>query len=106
MKTIINKDCLSNQMVVSTITRSSGSEMARLERIPHEAIIKPNNDTRKYRGLVLPNQLKVILVSDPETDKSAASLNVSVGSLSDPWEKQGMAHLLEHVLFIGSKKVF
>lgn len=74
-----------------------------LERL--NDIIIPNNDGRIYRGLVLSNQLRVILVSDPETDKSAASLSVNVGSLSDPWDYQGLAHFLEHMLFIASSKV-
>src|SRR5699024_735717 len=67
-------------------------------------IIKPNNDSRLYRGLVLANQLRVMLVSDPTTDKSAASLTVRVGSLADPWETQGLAHFLEHALFLTTKK--
>lgn len=69
-----------------------------------DTIIKPQNDTRHYRGLELSNQLRVLLVSDPTTDKSAGSLTVKVGSLSDPFEVQGMAHMLEHSLFITSKK--
>ncbi|OTF71911.1 hypothetical protein BLA29_014779 [Euroglyphus maynei] len=70
-----------------------------------ENIIKPNEDKRNYLGLKLTNDLKVILVSDPETDISAASLSVHVGSMSDPWETQGLAHFLEHMLFMGTKKV-
>ena len=53
----------------------------------------------------LTNDLKVLLISDPETDISAASLSVNVGSMSDPWEIQGLAHFLEHMLFMGTKKV-
>lgn len=41
----------------------------------------------------------MILISDPECDKSAASLNVNVGQLEDPEERQGIAHFLEHMLF-------
>lgn len=70
-----------------------------------EDIIKPNNDTRVYRALLLPNQLRVMLVSDPTTDKSAGSLSVRVGSLADPWDCQGMAHFLEHALFLTTRKV-
>lgn len=73
-----------------------------LER--NESIIKPDYDDRFYRGLTLANKLKVILVSDPKTDKSAASLSVHIGALLDPWPFQGLAHLVEHALFIGSKK--
>lgn len=68
-------------------------------------IIKPASDTRQYRALILPNQLRVLLISDPETDKAAAGMSVQVGSMADPWNRQGLAHLLEHVLFISTQKV-
>ncbi|WP_185960750.1 pitrilysin [Aliidiomarina halalkaliphila] len=62
------------------------------------------NDTREYRAITLDNQLRVVLVSDPEAEKSAAALAVRVGSLQDPVEQQGMAHYLEHMLFLGTEK--
>lgn len=43
-------------------------------------IIKSPNDKREYRGLLLTNKMKVLLISDPTTDKSAASLNVNIGN--------------------------
>ncbi|CAG2168148.1 unnamed protein product [Oppiella nova] len=70
----------------------------------HKNIIKSPEDKREYKGLVLRNGLKVILISDVEADKSAASLSLNVGSMSDPWEVQGLAHLLERMLFLGSRK--
>lgn len=69
-----------------------------------ESILKPAEDKRDYLGLRLSNNLKVLLVSDPETDISAASLSVHVGSMYDPFELQGLAHFLEHMLFMGTKK--
>lgn len=45
----------------------------------HDDIVKSPNDKRAYRGLVLKNEMKVLIVSDPETDKSAASLDVNIG---------------------------
>lgn len=42
-------------------------------------IEKSQQDTRDYRGLQLENGLKVLLVSDPTTDVSAAALSVQVG---------------------------
>lgn len=42
-------------------------------------IIKSEQDKREYRGLLLDNQMKVLLVSDPTTDKSAAAMEVNVG---------------------------
>ena len=35
---------------------------------------------------------------------AAASMNVAIGSLQDPFERPGLAHFLEHMLFMGSKK--
>ena len=32
-------------------------------------IRKPGNDSREYRAIVLSNELRVLLVSDPDTDK-------------------------------------
>ena len=36
--------------------------------------------------------------------KSAAGLCIKMGSFSDPKELQGLAHFLEHMVFMGSKK--
>ena len=36
--------------------------------------------------------------------KAAAAVAVGVGSLCDPLEMQGLAHYLEHMLFMGSEK--
>lgn len=67
-------------------------------------IIKSPNDLRDYRALKLDNGLDVMLVSDPETDKAAASVDVYVGSANDPKEFPGLAHFLEHMLFLGTSK--
>lgn len=67
-------------------------------------VTKSPNDDRQYRYLQLPNQLQVLLISDPGTEKAAAALDVFVGSASDPADRQGLAHFLEHMLFLGTKK--
>jgi len=36
--------------------------------------------------------------------KSAAGLSIGIGSFSDPQELQGLAHFLEHMVFMGSPK--
>ena len=69
-----------------------------------EDIIRSPNDTRDYRYLVLGNGLKVLLISDAQADKSAASLTVFRGSFDDPEDRPGLAHFLEHMLFIGTEK--
>lgn len=63
---------------------------------------KSPNDDREYRYLVLPNQMRVLLVSDPSTDKAAAALSVYRGSFHEPEARPGLAHFLEHMLFIGT----
>ena len=50
------------------------------------------------------NGLDVLLVSDPDVDRSATALSVGVGHFFDPKEKMGLAHYLEHMLFLGTKK--
>ncbi|XP_050068386.1 insulin-degrading enzyme [Anopheles maculipalpis] len=72
------------------------------ERI--NTITKSIQDNRDYRGLRLSNGMKVVLISDPTTDISAAALSVAVGHLSDPLEIPGLAHLCEHMLFLGTEK--
>lgn len=67
-------------------------------------IQKSPNDDNQYRYLELENGLRAILVSDPEADKAAASLNVAVGSGDDPKEREGLSHFLEHMLFLGTEK--
>ncbi|SEL38841.1 insulinase family protein [Halomonas daqiaonensis] len=63
--------------------------------------VSPHDD-RDYRALTLDNGLSVLLVSDPQADQAAASLNVGVGSAQDPEDLAGLAHFLEHMLFLGT----
>jgi secreted Zn-dependent insulinase-like peptidase len=67
-------------------------------------IIQSENDTRAYEAFTLENQLEVLIISDPDEDKAAASLDVFVGSASDPENRAGLAHFLEHMLFLGTEK--
>ena len=61
-------------------------------------------DPREYNTFLLKNGMEVITVSDPELATSAATLSVGVGAFQDPEEAQGIAHFLEHMIFMGSKK--
>ncbi|MCZ6887695.1 MAG: insulinase family protein [Gammaproteobacteria bacterium] len=66
--------------------------------------VKSPNDDRNYRYLTLPNDLQVLLIEDAQADKSATSLSVFRGLYSDPEQHLGMAHFLEHMLFLGTEK--
>lgn len=67
-------------------------------------IIKSKSDKQKYKLFKLPNEMTCLVVSDQEAEKSSAALSVAVGSLQDPNEAQGLAHYLEHMLFMGTDK--
>jgi secreted Zn-dependent insulinase-like peptidase len=70
-----------------------------------DTIKKSDSDSWNYRGLELSNEMHVVLISHPNIDKAAAALDVSIGSLADPRDVPGIAHFLEHMLFMGSTKV-
>ncbi|MZH46951.1 MAG: peptidase M16, partial [Nitrospinae bacterium] len=61
-------------------------------------------DKRKTQTLSLENGLDVLLISDPDVHRSAVALSVGTGYLYDPDEKAGLAHYLEHMLFLGTEK--
>jgi len=68
------------------------------------AVNRSPADDRHYRYLKLDNGLSVLLVSDAESDKGAAALSVGVGSFDNPADRAGLAHFLEHMLFLGTEK--
>lgn len=68
------------------------------------ALERSPNDEREYKQFELANEMQVLLISDPGTRKAAASVSVNTGSRDDPRDRQGLAHFLEHMLFLGTKK--
>lgn len=85
---------------------------------PIETITKSDTDKATYRYVVLPNRMKALLISDPNCDKAAAAVDVGVGTafslhlvdnspvgyFSDPDHIPGLAHFLEHLLFMGTDR--
>ncbi|KAJ1887335.1 metalloprotease, partial [Coemansia sp. S17] len=67
-------------------------------------IEKSGNDQRQYRLIRLPNNLTALCVQDLDAKEAAASLSVNVGSNANPAEFPGLAHFLEHMLFLGTEK--
>ena len=66
--------------------------------------VRAPTDTAVFRRFVLDNGLKVLLVSDPKFNKSGAALAVHTGQIDDPKDREGLAHFLEHMLFLGTEK--
>ncbi|MYM65043.1 insulinase family protein [Pseudomaricurvus sp. HS19] len=70
----------------------------------YAAPVTSRNDDRAYRYTELDNGLRVLLISDPSADKAAAALDVDAGSADNPEDRPGLAHFLEHMLFLGTAK--
>ena len=64
----------------------------------------PETDTRSYRSVRLSNGIRALVISDPSTTRCSAAIDVTVGHRDNPRRFQGMAHYLEHMCFMGSKK--
>lgn len=65
-------------------------------------MLSPALAGQEREKLILGNGLEVLLISDPKTQQSGAALVVDVGSWDDG-QHAGMAHLVEHMLFLGTK---
>ncbi|KAL9093656.1 MAG: hypothetical protein Q9159_000185 [Coniocarpon cinnabarinum] len=66
---------------------------------------KPLQDNRTYKVIKLQNELEALIIHDPDTDKASAALDNAAGSFSDDADLPGMAHAVEHLLFMGTKKL-
>jgi len=77
----------------ATYVYSSSPSSLHITFPPHFAV--------QQRMVLLGNGLEVVLVADPQASKSAAAMSVAAGQFSDG-EVPGLAHFVEHLLFIGS----
>ncbi|MGJ0628431.1 pitrilysin [Xenorhabdus bovienii] len=69
-----------------------------------ETINKSERDLRQYKAIQLPNGMTVLLVSDEKAIKSLAAISVPVGHMENPDNQLGLAHYLEHMVLMGSKR--
>jgi insulysin len=70
-------------------------------KVEETKIIKSRVDPLKYKFITLKNQLKCTLVYDTQTVKCSAVMSVGVGHMEDTDDCYGLAHFLEHMLFMG-----
>jgi insulysin len=69
-------------------------------------IIIPKNEKRIFTGGKLANDIKYMAINDNDLDMTSVVVTVNIGSLAEDADLkyQGLAHFLEHMLFLGSVK--
>jgi insulysin len=72
--------------------------------IVEEEMERPDHDDCLYRVVALRNGSEILLIHDPGSDKAGAAIDVCVGSFSDPDDTPGIAHAVEHLLPMGTRK--
>lgn len=65
-----------------------------------ETLVRKDQPLKKYR---LSNGVEICFVQDKKQTRSSAAVAVQAGSWDDYPDAQGIAHFLEHMLFLGSE---
>eukprot|EP00656_Telonema_subtile_P049066 TRINITY_DN6025_c0_g1_i4.p1 TRINITY_DN6025_c0_g1~~TRINITY_DN6025_c0_g1_i4.p1 ORF type:complete len:416 (-),score=87.88 TRINITY_DN6025_c0_g1_i4:519-1766(-) len=65
-------------------------------------LLTPSRQKQKVLKIKLTNGIAVQIVSDPDLAQSAAAVCVEAGSWQDPPSALGLAHFVEHMLFMGT----
>ncbi|HEX2579029.1 MAG TPA: insulinase family protein [Rhabdochlamydiaceae bacterium] len=89
-------------LAIFTATSLFSASYERIEDKNTLKVLTPALAERKTAKIRLSNGLEAYLISDPGIHESAAALAVEAGSWQDPKEYPGMAHFLEHMLFMGT----
>ena len=69
-------------------------------------LIKSESDHREYRYVKLQNGIEAVLVQIPkeQSSKAAVAVSVGAGSMDEPDLFGGLAHFVEHCVFLGNSK--
>jgi zinc protease len=68
----------------------------------HFRLIKENHGIREYR--FLPNGLRLLLCEDHSAPVASVMIAYQVGSGDEPEGRTGISHMLEHMMFKGTRK--
>ncbi|HEV2914682.1 MAG TPA: pitrilysin family protein [Pyrinomonadaceae bacterium] len=93
----------SQQPAPSTTTRTTTPTAAAAAAIPLPAGVERVTSVEGITEYRLANGLRVLLFPDPSKPTVTVNITYLVGSRHENYGETGMAHLLEHLLFMGSK---
>ncbi|KAF3992902.1 hypothetical protein FT663_00812 [Candidozyma haemuli var. vulneris] len=62
-----------------------------------------SHSQRSYQLIELSNGLRTLVINDKSSELFSAAMVVGSGSANDPNDALGLAHLCEHMLFLGTK---
>ncbi|MGR3973044.1 MAG: insulinase family protein [Candidatus Rhabdochlamydia sp.] len=80
-----------------------GASYEVIENTSSLKILTPSLQEMKTVKIRLSNHLEALVISSPTAHESCAALAVTTGSWDDPTNEPGMAHFVEHLLFMGTK---
>lgn len=86
------------------LTSCSHQTRSKIQDLNPLKILNSSRSNQKNSKIICCNGLKLFIVSSPDTPISGAALIVKTGSNSDPKAFPGMAHFLEHCVFLGNQK--
>ncbi|WP_016954540.1 insulinase family protein [Catenovulum agarivorans] len=99
----MNRYILALVVFLASCTTNTTIAQLKLSQTPQiNSVLKPANDSRDYGYLTLSNGIRTIVVSDPELDEFSVNLRLGEGSINDPTDQRGFAHLFEHLFFGGT----
>ncbi len=75
-----------------------------IEDLRQYPVLTPTLADRQTAKIRLENGLQAYILSDPNTPTSGAVLCIEAGHWDNPQEHLGLAHFLEHMLFLGTEK--
>ncbi|WP_313517321.1 insulinase family protein [Pseudomonas sp.] len=94
---------LSLRQVVTPLLLAGSLNAAHATTLGPQIIASPN-DRHHYRAITLDNDLQVVLIQDPGAAIAAAQLIVQAGANQDPDDMPGLAHFLEHMVHLGTRR--
>ncbi len=104
MRMTCKRVCTLLSVVLFSISSFAFAAYSVIEDQFKEKIKSPSMQNIETLKVRLDNGLEAYIVSDPEAKKSGASLSVGVGWDHEPFDNIGVAHFVEHMLFLGTQK--